>query len=104
MSISEADQVVDESDKNDAARECSQCQQLFAATDLKEASLPSFVGLMSATDVELDDHEPPPVLIDRQLYCRACRFRINVRRGVLAIVVAGVLITSTSIAAILFGW
>lgn len=89
----------------DAGRsECRRCRCLFATTDLKEASVPSLVGLMSATDVELDDHEPPPVLIDRQLYCRACRFRINVRRGVLALVIAGLAITSTSIAAILFGW
>lgn len=104
MSPSESDQEIDYSDKNAVPSECKRCHHRFPATDLKEASVPSFVGLMSATDVELDDHEPPPVLIDQRLYCRACRTRLNAWRILLTIVLTSLLITSTSIAALLFGW
>ena len=104
MSRHVSDQEIDHSDKNAVPSECHRCHQRFPATDLKEASIPSFVGLMSATDVELDDHEPPPVLIDQRLYCRACRSRLNTGRILLALVLTSLLITSTSIAALLFGW
>lgn len=51
MSPNESDQEIDHSDKSAVPGECHRCHQRFPATDLKEASVPSFVGLMSATDV-----------------------------------------------------
>ena len=62
------------------------CVVCGATSDLKRASVPPIGSIAAATDVELGDTEPPPCFVDANWYCARCRFRVNLRRALCAVV------------------
>jgi hypothetical protein len=69
-------------------RECASCRLGFRRDELRSASLPSLAALSVATDHEPWDAEPPPIILERVLYCSECRRRVNLRRALGAFLVA----------------
>lgn len=68
---------------------CDACSREVQSDLLKQASMPSGAAI-AAVDDHFDFEEPaiwlqstPDDLIDRQLYCPACRWRVNLKRGLL---------------------
>lgn len=59
---------------------CHRCRQEFAAEELKRTSLPPLLGMLSITDIEPGDTQPPLVLMDHHRYCCACRRQIHAIR------------------------
>lgn len=70
---------------------CDQCGHVFDAACLKQASMPSARALAAVDDgLAFDEPQMYPLAepedqIDRQLYCPACRWRVNLKRGLLLV-------------------
>src|SRR5437870_905431 len=77
---------------------CSACGKPYAAGDLKRPSLPPVLSIAAATDIEPGDTEPPPCFIDHSWYCPSCRFRMNLRRGIGAVIVVIVTLLGLALA------
>jgi hypothetical protein len=80
------------------AGNCARCRDPFPRDELRHASIPSLVALSIATDHEPWDAEPPPIILDRELYCPECRRRVNLRRALGAFLFAAIMAVMTALA------
>ena len=76
----------------------TQCAVCGATSSLKRASVPPVGSIAAATDVELGDTEPPASFVDPLWYCPSCRFRINLRRAIGAVVVVALTLIAVAFA------
>jgi hypothetical protein len=66
---------------------CSRCGKPYHASDLRRASVPPVLSIAAATDIEPGDVEPPLTHTDGGWYCPSCRLRVNLQRGIGAVIV-----------------